>query len=194
MDSSREILHQIKNHLAVYSSLLRLTRSTLEKEEEQLLLDKVEALFSVFAQVYQRLHHEQRPSAEGAAGGLKAAPYLRDMVEAFRLSPWNFPLESRIELSGHTILSRDAVPLGLLLTQTLIALAGDKGESGKICLTIRSEAGQWRLILEGGRPAFSDDTELMVSALAAQLDGRVEAHDPAKPEWAVLFPLSLFTL
>jgi two-component sensor histidine kinase len=194
MDSSREILHQIKNHLAVYSSLLRLTRSTLEKSEEQLLLDKMEALFSVFAQVYQRLHHEQLPSEEGAAGSLKAAPYLRDMVEAFRLSPWNIPLESRIELSGQTIQSRDAVPLGLLLTQTLISLAGDHHEPDKIRLIIRPEAGQWRLILDGDRPAFSEDTELMVSALAGQLGGRVETQDPAKPEWTVLFPLSLFTL
>lgn len=193
MDPSRELLHQVKNHLAVYSSLLRLTRSSLEEPGERLLLDKMEVLFSVFAQVYQRLHHEQKLSEHGGGGFLKAGPYLRDMIEVFRLPPWNLLLESEIDLSDHTIQSRDAVPLGLALTQLLVSSGGYGAVPEKIGLSIRREAGQWRLLLQGGSFVLPEETELIVSALTVQLDGRVEPPVQGKAEWSALFPLSLFS-
>jgi len=193
MDPSRELLHQVKNHLAVYSSLLRLTRASLKEPGERLLLDKMEVFFSVFAQVYQRLHHEQRLSEDGGGGFLKAGPYLRDMIEVFRLPPWNLLLESEIGLTDQTIQSRNAVPLGLILAQLLVSSGryGDEPETRE--LSILQEAGQWRLLLKGGPLVLPEETELMVSALTVQLDGRVEPPVQGETAWSALFPLSLFS-
>ena len=196
MDSTREILHQVKNHLAVYSSLLRLMRASLDDPGERVLLDKMEALFSVFTQVYQRLHHERTPSqGEGeGTGALKAAPYLRDLGEAFRLPPWNIPLETDVKLADRRILSRDAVPLGLLFTQVLLSLGSGRDASEPMELSLSPEEGGWRLVLKGEMPAFSEETDWMVSALAAQLGGGVEESTPDTAVWSVMFPGPLFFL
>lgn len=198
MDTPREIYHQVKNHLAVYQSLLRLKRSTLESPGERRVASEMEARFSILTCVYQRIFSEGH-----SRGTLAAKPYLEEICETFRLPPWELPLESSLSpVDGERLTAQAAVPLGLLITELLLNAVlhafPEPSPEDRAELSFNRISDRWELIVEdNGRGIPGNDSSgdgmgfSLVEALAAQLGGESRREAGMGTRWLLAFPEDL---
>ena len=202
MDSPRDIYHQVKNHLAVYQSLLRLKRSTLEEPGQRRLTEDLEARFSILTYVYQRVFREDS-QAEGS-GSLEAQGFLEEICGGFGLPPWELSLETDLQLEEPLRLhAQSAVPLGLLITELLLNIRRhafpDYSAPAAAGLSFKGSGEGW--ILEiwdkgAGCDSGASDSGIgfsLVEALAQQLGGESRRKDGEGTRWIISLPSSLFT-
>jgi len=180
-EETREIYHEVKNHMAVISSLLRLSASEEDPGPARNALEDTGALVSPVVLVYQMLYRNPRE-------GISVYPYLLELIDTFdQALSCSLPrIQVEMEPRGGIISSRKAVPLGIMISELLLrrirrAAGSETAFPGEIQIRLTRE-GEEGWILEyresgdfSGARNNGDRGEpelLLVPALCDQLDGK----------------------
>ena len=179
----REMQHRIVNSLQIIASILMLkARAVTSDETRQHLQDAHRRVMSVAA-VQEHLH------ASGRADVIEFAPYLRKLCDSLAQSMIGESNPATIEIvaDGGTVVSGDAVSLGLIVTELVInALKYAFPDGSKVAtVTVRYETSgaDWKLSVsdngvgraeKSGPPGKGGLGTSLVKALAQQLEAKVE--------------------
>ncbi len=182
-----EIQHRVANSLQIIASILLLKMRTVTSDEARLhLLDAHQRVIAV-ATVQQQLREAD------FGGRIEIGTYLTRLCEGLAKSmiPGERGLTVRSVATGSTILSGDAVSLGLIVTELVInALKHGfpDGRDGQIEVAFEGSQAGWRLSVsdngvgrrpEQGRIERAGLGTSIVEALARQLGARIELSDEA---------------
>ena len=178
-----EMEHRIANSLQIIASILLLKAGTVQSEEtRQHLQDAHRRVMSVAA-VQQHL----RPSAKGEQ--IAVAPYLTTLCKTLEQSMIgeSRPVALDAVIGNGTLVSSDAVSIGLIVTESVInalkhAFPRDKTVD-RIVVAYDASGSDWKLSIsdngkgkspEGSGAAKAGLGTGIVNALAQQLGARVE--------------------
>jgi two-component sensor histidine kinase len=180
----QELEHRVANSLQIIAAIILMKSKLVTSEEtRQQLQDAHHRVISV-ATVQQHLH------LSGAAGPIDMSPYLTKLCESLRTSMIADyrPATLKVISDAGTVTSREAVSLGLIVTELILnALkhAFPDGNKSDHRITVRFEVAgsNWKLSVADngiGAPvgvfaqAKSGLGTSIVNALAQQLDAKVE--------------------
>ncbi len=179
----REMQHRIVNSLQIIASILMLkARAVTSEETRQHLQDAHRRVMSV-ATVQEHLH------STGRADAIEIGPYLEKLCASLAESMIGESRPATIDIRADdgSVLSADAVSLGLIVTELVInALKYAFPDSSKVAtVMVRYETNgtDWKLsvadngvgrIEKSGPPAKGGLGTSLVKALAQQLDAKVE--------------------
>jgi chemotaxis protein methyltransferase CheR len=177
-----EMQHRIANSLQIIASILMLKASTVQSEETRLHLQDAHKRVVSVAAVQRHLHDSARgdPIAIGS--------YLSKLCETLTHSVIgdSRPVSMEVVADAGTVLSSEAVSIGLIVTETVInaikhAFPTDKHD-GRIIVAYEANGTNWTLSISDngvGRPSEGAGATKaglgtsIVKALAQQLDARV---------------------
>jgi two-component sensor histidine kinase len=178
-----ELQHRVANSLQIIAAIILMKSRTVTSEEtRQHLQDAHNRVMSVAA-VQQHLH------VAGTAGTIEMAPYLSKLCESLTSSMISNdrPIALKVISDGGSVTSREAVSLGLIVTELVLnavkhAFLNDKTDD-RITVAYDVAGTNWQLSIADngvGKPT-SDFAQAktglgtsIVKALAQQLDARVE--------------------
>jgi two-component sensor histidine kinase len=178
-----ELQHRVANSLQIIAAIILLKSRSVESEETRLHLQDAHNRVLSVAAVQQHLH------VSGAAGPIEMAPYLSKLCESLTTSMIGDgrPIVLEVNSEGCSVTSREAVSLGLIVTELVLnALKHafrDDTVNHRIAVSYDVAGTNWKLSVADngtGRPSgvFAQaKTGLgtsIVKALAQQLDARVE--------------------
>jgi chemotaxis protein methyltransferase CheR len=178
----QEMQHRVANSLQIIASILLLKGQTVQSEETRLhLRDAHQRVMSV-ATVQQQL----QPSGHGEP--IDLGPYLSRLCETLAASMIgdSLPIVLKVEADAGTVLSGDAVSIGLITTELVInALkhAFPSGNGGEIVVKYEVDEANWRLSVSDDGVGLEPDGSgrgpaglgtSIVEALAHQLKASVE--------------------
>ena len=184
-----EMQHRIVNSLQIIASILMLkARAVTSEETRQHLHDAHRRVLSVAA-VQQHLH------ASGRTDTVDIAPYLSKLCDSLAQSMIgeSRPATLTVTADQGTVVSADAVSLGLIVTELVINALKyafpDQNKAAAVAVTYEVNGTDWKLSVSDngvGRPAASGPPAKgglgtsLVKALAHQLDAQVEViNSPA---------------
>ena len=155
----QEMHHRVNNSLQIIASILMLKAQTMQSSEIRRHLEEARERVLAIAIVQEQLH----PSAYGET--IDAGRYLRRLCDSLAASMIceGQPLSIRVEAGAGTMMSEQAVSMGLITTELVINAmkhAFPVGAPGAIVVRYASEAGAWRV-------SVSDDGVGMSTALSA---------------------------
>ena len=178
-----EMQHRVANSLQIIASILLIKARTVESDETRLHLQDAHRRVLSVASVQQHLqasrHGERIPMA----------PYLTQLCDTLGASMIgdNRPIEFKVQVEGGEASSKEAVSIGLIVTELAInALKhafADEVTAGHIVVSYDMEGTNWRLTVcdnGAGKPEGQPKKKAaglgtsIVEALAKQLDARVE--------------------
>jgi chemotaxis protein methyltransferase CheR len=181
-----EMQHRVANSLTIIASILMLKAKSVQSEEtRQHLHDAHKRVLSVAA-VQDHLH------VAGQIGFIEITPYLAKLCEALTDSVIgeSRPIALKIECAEGQVTSRQAVSLGLIVTELVLNSLKHAfppaTRAGQIVVTYEMAGANWKLsiadngigVVEDGaapsKPKKSGLGTSIVKALAQQLDARVE--------------------
>jgi two-component sensor histidine kinase len=161
----------------------RMKSQSVESEETRLHLQDAHNRVMSVAAVQQHLH------VSGPAGSIEMAPYLSKLCESLTTSMIsnNRPITLKVSSQGASVTSREAVSLGLIVTELVLnalkhAFPDDKIDH-RITVAYNVAGTNWELLVADNgieRPAglFAQAKAglgtSIVKALAQQLDARVD--------------------
>jgi two-component sensor histidine kinase len=181
-----EMQHRVANSLTIIASILMLKARTVQSEETRQHLQDAHSRVMSVAAVQNHLH------AAGQIGSIEMAPYLSRLCEALADSMIgeSRPILLKVEATRGHVPSRQAVSIGLLVTELVInALkhafpAVTRG--GQVVVTYELAGTNWKLSISDngigvpdahagrlGQKGSGLGTSI-VKALAQQLDARVD--------------------
>jgi two-component sensor histidine kinase len=183
-----ELQHRVANSLQIIAAIILLKSRSVESEETRLHLQDAHNRVLSVAAVQQHLH------VSGAAGPIDMAPYLSKLCESLTTSMIGDgrPIVLEVNSEGCSVTSREAVSLGLIVTELVLnalkhAFHDDtinhRIAVSYIAVSYDVAGTNWKLSVADngtGRPSgvFAQaKTGLgtsIVKALAQQLDARVE--------------------
>lgn len=178
-----EMEHRIVNSLQIIASILMLkARAVTSEETRQHLQDAHRRVMSVAA-VQQHLH------SSGRADIIQIAPYLTKLCKSLADSMIGENRLSTIAVVSDegTVVSADAVSLGLIVTELVINALKyafpDPNKAGAVKVRYEVNGDDWRLSVSDdgvgrtedlGPPAKGGLGTTLVKALAHQLDAKIE--------------------
>jgi len=178
-----EMQHRIVNSLQIIASILMLkARAVTSEETRQHLQDAHRRVLSVAA-VQQHLH------ASGRTDTVDIAPYLSKLCDSLAQSMIgeSRPATLTVTADQGTVVSADAVSLGLIVTELVINALKyafpDTKDAATVMVTYEVNGTDWKLTVadngvgrpeNSGPPAKGGLGTSLVQALAHQLDAQVE--------------------
>jgi chemotaxis protein methyltransferase CheR len=178
----QEMQHRVANSLQIIASILLIKARSVQSEETRLHLQDAHKRVMSVATIQEHLH------ATGRADLIEIAPYLTKLCETLAASMIgeNRPVSLQVRAGSATASSKQAISLGLIVTELVInalkhAFPEDK-QDGQIVVTFDADA-PWKLSVSdngtgnpsngraGQKPGLGTG---IVEALAKQLDARVE--------------------
>jgi two-component sensor histidine kinase len=111
-----EMQHRVANSLTIIASILMLKARTVQSEETRQHLQDAHSRVMSVAAVQNHLH------SAGQIGSIEMAPYLSRLCEALAESMIgeSRPISLKVEVAGGHVPSRQAVSIGLLVTELVI--------------------------------------------------------------------------
>jgi len=178
-----ELQHRVANSLQIIAAIILLKSRSVRSEETRLHLRDAHNRVMSVAAVQQHLH------VSGAAGPIEMAPYLEKLCGSLTTSMIGEgrPIVLEVDSVGGSVSSREAVSLGLIVTELVLnALKHafhDDTINHRIAVSYDVAGTNWKLSVADngtGRPpgvfaqAKAGLGTSIVKALAQQLDARVE--------------------
>ena len=178
-----EVQHRIANSLQIIASILLIKARTVQSEETRLQLEDAHQRVLSVAAVQQHLH------VDGAGKPIEIAAYLAKLCETLAQSMIgdSRPTSLKVDADAGTALSRDAVSIGLIVTELVMnalkhAFPGVTPDAA-IVVSYKVAAGDWKLTVSDngvGKPDVSAGATKpglgtsLVKALTRQLDAVVD--------------------
>jgi two-component sensor histidine kinase len=178
-----ELQHRVANSLQIIAAIILLKSRTVTSEETRLHLQDAHNRVMSVAAVQQHLH------VAGNGGSIEIEPYLSKLCESLTTSMISNdrPITLEVISDGGSVTSREAVSLGLIVTELVLnavkhAFLNDKIDH-RIIVAYDVAGTNWQLSIADngvGKPAgdFARANAglgtSIVKALAQQLDARVE--------------------
>lgn len=178
-----EMQHRVANSLQIIASILLMKARTVQSEETRLQLQDAHQRVLSVAAVQQHLH----PS--GPNEPIEIAEYLSKLCKTLAESMIgdSRPISLKVAADAGTVLSRQAVSVGLLVTELVMnalkhAFPADKPDAA-ILVSYRVAETDWRLVISDNGAGKSDPGTgrgnpglgtSLIQALAKQLDARVD--------------------
>ncbi len=183
-----EMAHRVANSLQIIASILLLKARSVQSEETRLQLQDAHQRVLSVAAVQQHLHFSDRNVP------IEIGNYLTKLCETLAQSMIgdSRPVSLKVEADAGTAVSRDAVSIGLIVTELVMnalkhAFPGAK-PGAAIVVSYKVSGTDWKLTVSDngvGKPDVSaGDTKpglgtSLVKALVRQLDAVLEiASDP----------------
>jgi two-component system, sensor histidine kinase PdtaS len=180
----KEIQHRVANSLQIVASILTLKARAVQSEESRRHLEDAHRRVISIAAI--------QPQLQLGLEDVAVQPYLSKLCESLSSSMIQGarPLTLAVEADGSTIKARDAVSIGLVVTELVInaikyGFAHD--QAGNIIVSYREDALGWTLAVEDDGIGLSATTKTieglgtsLVAALASQL-GCAVARDSKSP-------------
>jgi len=177
-----ELQHRVGNSLQIIAAIILMKSRTVKSEETRLHLQDAHNRVMSVAAVQQHLH------VSGAVGAIEMAPYLSKLCESLTsMSADNRHTTLKVTSDGGSVTSREAVSLGLIVTELILnalkhAFPDDKSDR-QIAVGFDVAGTNWNLSVSDngiGAPVgvfAQEKTGLgtsIINALAQQLEARVE--------------------
>lgn len=178
-----EMQHRVANSLQIIASILLIKARTVQSEETRLQLEDAHQRVLSVAAVQQHLH------ITGRNKPIEIATYLTKLCDTLAQSMigGSRPITLKVEADAGAAVSRDAVSIGLIVTELVMnalkhAFPGEKPDAA-IVVSYRVAETDWKLTISDngvGKPDVkAGDTKpglgtSLVQALAKQLDARVD--------------------
>jgi two-component sensor histidine kinase len=177
-----EQILQVANSLTIIASILMLKAKTVQSEETRQHLQEAHSRVMSVAAVQNHLH------AAAQVGSIEMAPYLSRLCEALAESMIgeSRPVALKVEVAGGHVPSRQAVSIGLIVTELVINALKHAfppaTRSGQVVVAYEVAGSNWKLsISDNGIGAPESATgplgqkksglgTSIVKALAQQLD------------------------
>jgi len=181
-----EMKHRVANSLTIIASILMLKARTVQSEETRQHLQEAHSRVMSVAAVQNHLH------SAGQFTSIEVAPYLSRLCEALAESMIgeNRPIVLKVEAAGGHLPSRQAVSIGLLVTELVINALKHAfptaTRAGRVDVAYEVVGTNWKLAISdngigvpdtnGGRlgQKKSGLGTSIVKALAQQLEAQVE--------------------
>jgi two-component sensor histidine kinase len=180
----KELEHRVGNSLQIIAAIILMKSRLVTSEETRLHLQDAHQRVLSVAAVQQYLH------VSGAPGPIEMAPYLTQLCESLRTSMIADyrPAMLSVTADAGTIASREAVSLGLIVTELILnalkhAFPLNGMTDRQIAVRFEVAGSNWKLSVTDngiGAPvgvfaqAKSGLGTSIVNALAQQLDAKVE--------------------
>jgi two-component sensor histidine kinase len=184
-----ELQHRVGNSLQIIAAIILMKSRMVKSEETRLQLQDAHKRVMSVAAVQQHLH------ASGATGPIEMAPYLTQLCDSLKTSMIGDyrPTTLKVTSDGGSITSREAVSLGLIVTELILnalkhAFPDDKVDR-RIAVGFEVAGTNWKLSVTDngvGAPvgvfaqAKSGLGTSIVNALAEQLEARVDVLSSPK--------------
>jgi PAS domain S-box-containing protein len=178
-----EMQHRVANSLQIIASILLIKARTVQSEETRLQLEDAHQRVLSVAAVQQHLH------VVGGGKPIEIATYLTKLCETLAQSMIgdSRPISLKVEADAGTAASRDAVSLGLIVTELVMnalkhAFPGQKPDAA-IVVSYKIAGTDWKLTVcdNGiGKPAVPASQSKpglgtsLIKALTRQLDALVD--------------------
>jgi PAS domain S-box-containing protein len=178
-----EMQHRVANILQIIASILLIKARTVQSDETRLQLEDAHQRVLSVAAVQQHLHLSKRNEP------IELANYLTKLCETLAQSMIgdSRPISLKVDADAGTATSRDAVSIGLIVTELVMnalkhAFPGEKPDAA-IVVSYRVAGPDWELTVSDngvGKPDVSaGDTKpglgtSLVKALTRQLEAVVE--------------------
>jgi chemotaxis protein methyltransferase CheR len=184
----QEMQHRVSNSLQIIASILLIKARTVQSEETRLQLEDAHKRVLSVAAVQQHL------DAAGRGGLIEIGNYLSRLCETLAQSMIgdSRPISLKVEADAGTIVSHQAVSIGLIVTELVMnalkhAFPGEKKDAA-ILVSYKVSDSDWKLTVSdngGGKPDLSASQKKgglgasLVQSLAKQLDAQVNAASDA---------------
>lgn len=184
-----EMRHRIANSLQIIASILLLKARTVQSEETRLQLEDAHQRVLSIAAVQQHLH------VTGGGKPIELANYLTKLCETLAQSMIgdSRPISLKVDADGGTAISRDAVSIGLIVTELVMnalkhAFPSERSDAA-IVVSYRVAGTDWKLTVSDngvGKPDMrAGDTKpglgtSLVKALTRQLEAVVETASDSR--------------
>src|ERR1700674_1213759 len=111
-----EMEHRVGNSLQIIAAIILLKSRSVESEETRLHLQDAHKRVMSVAAVQRYLH------VSGTAGSIEMAPYLSKLCESLKTSMIGdyHPTTLKVNSDGGSVTSREAVSLGLIVTELIL--------------------------------------------------------------------------
>ena len=178
-----EMQHRVANSLQIIASILLIKARTVQSEETRLQLEDAHQRVLSVAAVQQHLHDV------GGGKPIEIGTYLTKLCETLAQSMIgdSRPISLKVEADAGTAMSRDAVSIGLIVTELVMnalkhAFPGEKPDAA-IVVSYRVAGTDWKLTVADngvGKPDVSASATKpglgtsLVKALTRQLDALVD--------------------
>jgi chemotaxis protein methyltransferase CheR len=178
-----EMQHRVANSLQIIASILLIKARTVQSEETRLQLEDAHQRVLSVAAVQQHLH------VDGGGKPIEIGKYLTKLCETLAQSMigGSRPISLKVDADAGTALSRDAVSIGLIVTELVMnalkhAFPGEKPKAA-IAVAYRVAGNDWKLTVTDngvGKPDVSASATKpglgtsLVKALTRQLDALVD--------------------
>jgi two-component sensor histidine kinase len=178
-----EIQHRVANSLQIIASILLIKARTVQSEETRLQLEDAHQRVLSVAAVQQHLH------VVGGGKPIELANYLTRLCETLAQSMIgdSRPISLRVDADAGTAISREAVSIGLIVTELVMnalkhAFPSEKPD-GAIVVSYKVAGTDWKLTISDngiGKPDVSASNTKpglgtsLVKALTRQLDAVVD--------------------
>jgi two-component sensor histidine kinase len=178
-----ELEHRVGNSLQIIAAIILMKSRMVTSEETRLHLQDAHKRVMSIAAVQKHLH------ATGAAGPVEMAPYLTQLCDSLKTSMIGDyrPTTLKVTSDAGTVTSREAVSLGLIVTELILnalkhAFTDDRIDH-QIAVGFAVAGTNWKLSITDngiGAPvgvfaqAKSGLGTSIVNALAQQLEARVD--------------------
>ena len=187
----REVHHRVKNNLQVITSLLRLEAHRSVQPDTRAVLDEMQGRIRTMAVLHESLYHS------GIYSSVDLGAYLRQLVgQVFRAhAPLSAQVQLQLDLISVPVAMDQATPCGLIVNELVsnsLKHGFPAGHAGEIRVVLQALAGTPLLQLQVSDTGVGlpDDFESrrkqslglqLVSDLASQIDGRLDAASGAGP-------------
>jgi two-component sensor histidine kinase len=178
-----EMQHRVANSLQIIASILLIKARTVQSEETRLQLEDAHQRVLSVAAVQQHLN------VVGGGKPIEIGPYLTKLCETLAQSMIgdSRPVSLKVEADAGAAMSRDAVSLGLVVTELVMnalkhAFPGEKPDAA-IVVSYKVAGTDWKLTVSDngiGKPDVSASNikpglgTSLVKALTRQLDALVD--------------------
>jgi two-component sensor histidine kinase len=178
-----ELEHRVGNSLQIIASIILMKSRMVTSEETRLQLQDAHKRVMSVAAVQKHLH------ATGVVGPVEMAPYLTQLCDSLKTSMIGDyrPTTLKVTSDAGTVTSREAVSLGLILTELILnalkhAFTDDRTDR-QIAVGFAIAGTNWKLsVVDNGvgapvgvfAQAKSGLGTSIVNALAQQLEARVD--------------------
>ena len=178
-----ELEHRVGNSLQIIAAIILMKSRMVSSEETRLQLQDAHNRVMSVAAVQKHLH------AIGATGLVEMAPYLTQLCDSLKTSMTGdyLPTTLKVTTDAGTVTSREAVSLGLIVTELILnalkhAFTDDRADR-QIDVGFAVAGTNWKLsVVDNGigapvgvfAQAKSGLGTSIVNALAQQLEARVE--------------------
>jgi chemotaxis protein methyltransferase CheR len=178
-----EMQHRVANSLQIIASILLIKARTVQSEETRLQLEDAHQRVLSVAAVQQHLH------VNGGGKPIEIGKYLTKLCETLAQSMigGSRPISLRVDADAGTAPSRDAVSIGLVVTELVMnalkhAFPAEKSDAA-IVVSYKVAGPDWKLAVTDngiGKPAVSASVTKpglgtsLVKALTRQLDAVVD--------------------